>query len=809
MSSLLQDIRFGIRMLFKNTYVTIFAILALSIGIGANTALFSLVYGVLFSPLPFNEPENLLWIQTHWKATGGQGSCSGPDFNDWKEHNTSFENLCAINPGTKYSLTGVDTPIGLEGFRCTVNFLETLKETPLLGRGFRPEDAQEGNHRVVILSHRIWSNVFDADPDIIDKIITIDEEPYTVIGVMRPIMGFIEEMAQIYTPITEESLLNGRGSHYLGVMGRLKPGITIENAQAELNVIAAQLEQQYIESNKNKGVIVHPLHETLVEEIRPVFLILYGAVGFLLLIACVNVANLLLAKSNSRSREIAIRCALGAGRIRIFRQVLTESVILSLVSGALGLLLGFWSLNGLQLISPRLLNTAGGSSIPGMDEIRLDLTVLLFTIGISMITGLLFGIFPAWHASKSKINEALKEGGRGTSSGASHHRILNVLVVSQVALALILLVGSGLLINSFYRLHNTNPGFESKNLLAIHMERTRSGSKGDDNNVVAFFNDMIDRYKAIPGVQTAAAINIHPLTPHNSNNGFTVENRPMEPGEYYSAENRVITPDYFQTIKIPLIQGRYFDVQDNDDSKKVIIVNQEFTKRIFPNEDALGKRIHLNGNLVEIVGIVGNIKFRSLSAENYKPFMYRPIEQVPRREMTFVIRTENDPNQLANVARQEIWNIDPNQPILWIKTMDRIVGDSISIERFSMILLTVIAVIALLLAVIGIYGVMLYSVNERTNEIGVRMALGAQVSDILTLIVCKGITLTIFGVIIGLAGSIYLMKFLSSMLYEISSVDITTFAATSLLLILVAFLACFIPARKAAQVDPMITLRCE
>ncbi|MEW6234484.1 MAG: ABC transporter permease [Candidatus Omnitrophota bacterium] len=807
MTSLIQDIRFGFRMLLKNPNVSIFAALALAIGIGANTALFSLIYSVLLSPLPFPQPEEIMWVQTTWRG-GGQGNSSGPDYLDWVEQNTVFQELCAMQTDCKFSLTGMGEPKALLGIRATTNFFDAIGGTPALGRGFLPEESEGGKERVAVLSDRLWKNLFASDPNIVGKKIALGEEPWTVIGVAPPMMGFIEEMAQLFVPFKKEDLNRNRGSHSLGILGRLKEGASLDQAQAEMSLIANRLEEKYVDSNKNKGVIVQPLKEMLVREIKTAFLILYGAVGFLLLIACVNVANLLLAKAGSRSKEIAIRTALGAGRWRIFRQALTESVVLSLFGGCLGLMFALWGLDALRFIAPRGVET-GGVGIPGFDEIGIDPAIMGFTLVLSLMTGLLFGVVPAWQISKSKINEILKEGGRGSSSGSSRHRILGGLVIAEIALALILLMGAGLLIASFYNLQNATLGFDPNHVLAAQIERPSTPMNQDWRSRARFFNRIVERIAALPGVESAAAINMHPLTPYNSNNSFIIEGRPRPVGEFITAEYRTITPDYFKTMNIPLIKGRFFTDDDKENNKIVTIVNEEFVRRFLPKEEPIGMRIEQGGQLKEIVGVVGDVKLRSLNDEVFTPFTYIPVNQDSWLMMTLVARVKGEPLALASALRREIWDADPNQPILWIRTMNQIVGASVSVQRFCMILLSAMAGVALLLAIIGIYGVMAFSVQERTHEIGIRMALGAQVPDILKMIVKKGFFLTCVGLTIGLAGGFAATRLMRGMLYRIDAADPLTYIFAAIVLLLVAMLACYIPARKAAKTDPMVTLRCE
>ncbi len=806
MSSLTQDIRFGFRMLWKYPSVTIFAVLALAIGIGANTALFSLIYNVLLSPLPFAEPEEIMWIQSRW-SSGDRGTCSGPDYLDWVEQNTVFENLAAMNMDCHFSLTGLGEPKALVGVEVSTNFFTATLDKMTLGRSFLPEESQSGN-RVIVLSHKLWQNLFDSDKDIINQKIIINEEPHTVVGVAPPMMGFIEEMAQVYTTLRIDKLQQNRSSHFYGIIGRLNDGVSLQQALAEMNMIASRLSELYPDSNTNKGIAIRPLQEMLVEEVRTAFLVLYGAVGFLLLIACVNVANLLLAKASSRNKEIAIRSALGAGRFRIFRQVITESVILSIMGGCLGLMFALWGLDALRYLAPHGIET-GSTGIPGFDEIGIDSTILIFTLILSMISGLLFGAVPAWQISKTKINETLKDSGRGTSFGSSRHRLLNGLVVSEVALALIILMGAGLLIKSFYNLQQIKPGFDANHVLAAHMELPDSERNQDSKVRVSFYNKLINNVSTLPGVKSVAAINVHPLTPSNSNNGFHFEGKPLPPGQGTSAEYRSISNEYFPTMGIPLIKGRYFNQSDTAESKPVVIVNQEFVDRFTPNEEPLGRRIRLNGELQEIIGVVGNVKLRALNAIGFNPFMYKNMNQDSRRMMTLMVKTKGDPMALAPALRREIWDVDPNQPILWIQSMNNVVNASISVQRFCMILLSVMAVVAFLLAIIGIYSVMSFAVQERTHEIGIRMTLGAQVHNIIFLIVRKGFILTIIGLIIGLFGSYAVTRLMAGMLYQMTATDPLTFIIVPLILLGIALLACYLPAWRAAKTDPMIILRSE
>lgn len=804
MKTIWQDIRYGARMLTKRPGFTLTAAVVLALGIGANTALFSIVHSVLLSPLPFSDPERLVLVQTLWKSSGGTGSVSGPDYIDWADRNQVMDGLCAFD-GCQLNLTGSGEPLALRALRTTVNFFDVLKSGMALGRGFRQDETQSGNHYVAVLSHNLWRDRFDSDPDIVGKTITLDDAPYTVIGVAGPMMGFIEEMVRVYIPLQRDHLIKGhRGSHYLNALGRLKPDVSIVQAQAQMDHVAEQVAKENPNSNVNKGVRIEPLHEMLVNSVRTAFLVLYGAVTVLLLVACVNVSNLLVAKASARSREIAIRQALGAGRIRLIRQLLTESVLLGIFGGILGLILAFWSLNMLQLIAPRI-QDIGGSVLPGFEEIRVNLSVLGFTMGLSLIAGLFFGLVPAWQGTRHGLSNTLKETGQSVSHGRTRHRTLGTLVVAQIALAMILLTGAGLLIKSFVKLQNSNPGFNANRLLAIHVVRPDTAENRNLRNRVEFFNRVIEKLAALQGVETAGAIDMHPMTASNSNSSFRIIGKDVSP----SAEQRIVSCDYFRCLGIPLMQGRTFEPQDNNQSQSVVVVSQELVKRYLADRDPIGQVIHFWGRERTIVGVVGDVKIRTLKSDDYSSFVYMPLSQEGRRTMTFFIRTTGDPIQWASGARKVIWDVDPSQPILYLETMDKLVMNSISVERFCAILLMVMAGVALIMALVGLYGVMAFAVTERRSEIGIRMALGADDKNILGLMIKKAFILTIIGLVIGLVGALILCRCAVSMLYGISIYDPATFILVPVLLLGVAMLACYFPARKAAHLNPVDTLRYE
>jgi putative ABC transport system permease protein len=805
MNTTWQDIRYGARMLVKRPGFTLTAVIVLALGIGANTALFSVVHNVLFSPLPFKNAERLVLVQTLWRSSGGKGSVSGPDYIDWAERNQVLEGLCAFDI-CRLSLTGAGEPLALQGFRTTANFFDVLRPNKMaLGRSFSPDESQAGNHYVTVLSHNLWRDRFDSDPNIVGKTITLDGAPYTVVGVAGPMMGFIEDMVRIYVPLQREVLIKGnRGSHYLNVLGRVKPDISIAQAQAQMDQVALQVERENPNTNVNKGIIIDPLHEMLIDSVHTAFLVLYGAVTVLLLVACVNVSNLLVAKASARNREIAIRQALGAGRIRLIRQLLTESVLLGIFGGVLGLVLAFWSLDMLQLIAPKIQQTGGGG-IPGFEEIRVNLPVLGFTIGLSLIAGLLFGMVPAWQGSRHGLSNTLKETGQSVSRGRTRHRTLGTLVIAQIALAMILLTGAGLLIKSFVKLQGSHPGFNADRLLALHVVRPDNMENRDQRNRVDYFNRVIERLAVLQGVEAAGAIDLHPMNPSNSNSTFSIVGKEGWP----SAENRRVSCDYFRCLGIPLLQGRTFTSYDNDQNQRVVIVNKELVRRYLPDRDPIGQVINFWGSERTIVGVVGDVKIRTLRSDEYSAFVYMPIAQECGHNMTFFIRTIGDPLKWAGAARRVIWQVDSSQPILYVETMDQLVLNSISVERFCAILLTVMAGVALIMALVGLYGVMVFAVTERRNEIGIRMALGAQDKDILFLVIKKALVLTIIGLVIGLACALAVCGLMTSLLYSISVYDPATFVLIPVLLFTVAMLACFFPARKAAQLDPVETLRYE
>ena len=818
METLFQDLRYAIRMLLKKPGFTAVAVLALALGIGANSAIFSVVNGVVLRALPYKNPESLMmvWSRRISPEAGpgtGEMPVSAADFIEWRNQNQGFTQIAAFHT-QPFNITGTGEPEFLGGVRSSADLFSLLGVQAQLGRTFLPEEDQPAAGNVVILSHGLWERRFGSDPQIIGQKLTLNDEPYTVVGVMPAGFQFprkgempagyqFPRRAELYTPLAwTPAQASNRGRHFLAVVARLKPEATIAQAQADMSAIAGRLKEQYPQSNTNKDVLIIPLHQQVVGQVRTALLVLLGAVGFVLLIACANVANLLLARAASRQREIAIRTALGASRARIVRQLLTESVLLALTGGTLGLLLSMWGIDLLMAISP--------ANLPRVDSISVDARVFGFTLAVTLLTGIVFGLVPAIQASKPDVNEALKEGGRASTT--SHNRFRGALVVSEVALSLVLLIGAGLMIRSFLHLLNESPGLNPENVLTLDVGLPRTKYTGPQQ--VAFFQQVIERLKALPSVKSAGAVYPLPLSGAEEGTGFGIEGRPpAAPGETFNAGPRWVSPDYFNVMRIALLKGREITERDGTDGTRVVVINESMAARYFSDEDPIGKRIsfdQVNGasNWREIVGVVRDVKHSALDS-NPKPEMYIPFTQFPTFFMTLVVRTSGDPLNLVAAARAEVLAVNQNQPISNVHTMEELVSNSVAQRRFNMLLLSIFAGVALLLAAVGIYGVMSYSVAQRTHEMGVRMALGARTSHVLVLVVKQGMTLALAGVGIGLAAAFALTRILASLLYGVSATDPLTFSMIALLLASVAFVACYLPARRATKVDPMTALRYE
>ena len=814
MENLIQDIRYGLRMLLKSPGVSIVATIALALGIGANTAIFSVVNAVLLRPLPFPDSDRLMSVwETDYQRGQTRGSSSYLNFVDWRDQNHVFEHMSSFHD-SDFIMTGRGEPARLQGAVVNANLFTLLGVAPVLGRGFLPdEDKPNENGRVVVLGQSLFQKRFNSDASIVNQPVTLDGKSYTVIGVMPGSFEFPiqNEPVDLWTTVAvdasgESPITNQRGAHYMQVIARLKPNVTKEQAQAEMTTIAARLEKQYPDTNSRKGIMVEPTLNGLVGDVRPALLILLGAVGCVLLIACANVANLLLARAMVRHKEMAIRSALGASRSRVLRQLLTESVLLALAGGSLGLVLAVWWSD--------VLIALGKSDIPRAMQVGLDWRVLGFTLALSLLTGIVFGLVPALHSSKPQLTESLKEGGRGSSEGARRNRVRNTLVVTELAIAVVLLVGAGLLIQSLWRLRQVSPGFNAQNVLTFSLAVPEV--KYPTEKQSQFFSDLTTRISSLPGVQSSSCILPLPLSGDRFSLSFEQEGKPIAKGDQPSADFFNIGIGYFRAMGIPLLKGRDFDDRDRHKSTQVIIVSDTFARRFFPDEDPIGKHIkpgistfdNEKPSMREIVGVVGDVRNRSLSTEP-RPAFYVPQTQTPFSQMTVVVRTIGDPHSLMTAINKEVASSDPDLPVFSVKTLEEYMSASVAAPRFNTTLLTLFASVALILTIVGLYGVMSYSVAQRTNEIGIRMALGAQTRDVLRLIVGQGFKLVLIGLAIGLVGALALSRLLASLLFGVGAKDPLTFAAVAVVLGTIGVLACYLPARRAARVDPLVALRYE
>src|SRR5438105_4032437 len=809
MNTLFQDLRYGLRMLAKAPGFTAIAILTLALGIGANTAIFSLVNGVLLRPLPFPDAERLIYIEGKNPAAAGitESNISFLDFTDWSQQTDLFTSTAAYWTGTaNFGADGAE-PERVPRAGVTTGFFSVLGVQPVLGRTFVAEDDKGWPQSVAIISHGLWTRRFGSDAAIVGKQVQMSSRSLTIIGVMPP--GFeYPEQTQVWVTTAVNLSDEPRDNRVWSAIARLNTGVDLKQAQTRLSAINAQLARQFPETNKGWDVFVSTLHERLVREVKPSLLALLGAGGFVLLIACANVANLLLARSAARQKEIAIRAAMGASRTRVLRQMLTESILLSGIGGVAGLVLSIWLTDVLMSMLPE--------GAPRLEQVGIDYRVLTFALGVSALTGLLFGIVPALQASKLDVTSALKEGGR---SGEGHRRTSarSLLLIGEVALSLMLLVGAGLLIKSFLRLQEVRPGFNAHNVLIANLALPYP--KYQYEQFEEFFRQLKERLEAAPGVQAAGgSINL-PLNAsgYAIGRGFIPEGRPLMVDENRDAMFSSITGDYFRALQIPLLSGRTFELRDNADAPKVVIINETIAKRHFGSPTAaIGKRLSIwsafRGRrrdekfMREIVGVVGDAKTGSLTGEGGAQIYVPHAQDSQWNFMGLVIRTAGDPAAFATTLRREVQALDKDQPIYNVRTMDDVVMNSLGTRRVSMQLFAVFGIAALLLAAIGIYGVMAYTVTQRTQEIGIRMALGAQRSDVLGLVVRQGMTLAAIGVVAGLAGAFALTRLLAHLLFGVAATDPLTFVAIPLLLLVVALVACYVPARRAARLDPKIAL---
>src|SRR5438270_2947791 len=761
LSDIGQDLRYGLRMLVKNPGFTTVAIIALALGIGANSAIFSVVNTVLLRPLPYKNPERLAMV---WEDNSKQGfprdTPSPANFMDWRDQNHVFESMVALVE-ISFNLTGAGDPERIDGQRVAASLFSLLGVEPQLGRGFRTEEDQPGGNHVVIISHGLWQRRFGSDPGIIGKPINLNGESFTVVAVMPRTFQFPTRRDQLWVPIAFNAKEAGeRGNHYLEVIARMKPSVTLAQAQAEMTTIATRLQQRYPETNTSVGAVVTPLHEHVVGNIKPALLVLLGAVAFVLLIACANVANLLLARAAVRQKEIALRLALGAGRARLIRQFLTESVLLAALGGGVGLLLAVVGLNLLKRFIPPNISQA--------QAITIDAKVLIFTVLVSILTGLIFGLAPATQAANFNLNDTLKESGRDSVAGSRGNRIRGLLVISEVAVPFILLIGAGLLINSFLHLRNVDPGFRAERALTMKVVLPETRYADKDQRAVCYLY-LIRRVETLQGVSSAAVATNLPLTESGNSVGISIQGRAdPAPDRIPIVITRVIGPRYFETMGIPLLKGRAFEEGDKADSPAVVVISETTAHRYWPGEDALGKQIKIGTansprSWLRVIGVVKDVRQFELVVEP-KPQMYLPFTQADFFEpRALVVKTNLEPLSLAATVRKTVWEIDKDQPVSDIASMESIVSESVARQRFSMLLLGIFATLALVLAAVGIYGVMSYSVAQRTREIGIRMAVGAQRSDVLKLTIGQGLRLVLTGVGIGLAAAFVLTRVMSSL----------------------------------------------
>jgi len=805
METLLKDVRYGIRSLLKQPAFTAIAVITLALGIAGNTVIFSAVNSLLVKPLAFPELDRMVAI---WEARLSQGvernEVTMADYLDWRKQNQTFEQM-GLYRWWSANLTGVEPPERIQGFLVSTNFLDVTGVKPFIGRAFSAEEDQPGKDAVVILNYGLWQRRFGGDANIVNKTVSLNGVKRTIIGVLPKEFNYPSGMDVMAPLALTPELASNRDNHTYYVLGRLKQNVSLPLAQTDLSTIAARLEKDYPQANTGHGVVVYPIVEDTVRFYARALWVLMGAVGLVLLIACANVANLTLARSSTRQREIALRLALGASRSRIIRQLLTESVMVALIGGALGVLIAYWGIDAMRAANPG----EAAKFAPGWEHLGINFPVLVFTLGVSVLSGALFGLAPAWQASKPDLNDALKEGGRTTSSS---HRLRNALVVCEVALALMLLVSAGLLLRSFLSLLNTDPGFNSTNLLTMKLVLPAAKYK-DDQARAAFYSELLNRIRVLPGVESVAAVNYLPLGGSNSSDIFLIEGLPEPPpGQEFIGRYRVCTPDYFQTMGIPILKGRAFTEQDKVDAPRVVIVNETLAQRYWPNQDPINKRMRFTGPLeknpwIQVVGVVKDVK-HALSLPMSSDY-YLPQNQDTWSSMVLVAKTKTEPMSMAAPIRQQVWAIDKDEPVFDVRTMQQVRALSVALYSFSSVTLTIFAAVALILSAVGIYGVMAYVVTQRTHEIGIRMALGARSRDVLRLVVRHGMTLALIGVGVGLGGAWALTRFMSSLLVGVSPTDAVTLSAVSLCLISIALIACYLPARRATKVDPLVALRYE
>ena len=797
-----QDIRYGIRTLLKNYSFTVIVLAVLALGIGANTAIFSVTNAVLLRSLPYGDEDRIMMVWENDTKEGNPKNAVAPgNFVDFKEQNQVFDNLAVYTQPSGVNLTGTDEPERVEAAGISANLFTVLGVKPALGRTLLPEDDKPTTTPVAIITNGLWQRRFGADSGIINRKLMLDGNNYTVVGVLPPDFQ-LPERVQAFIPLPMVgNRATSRTQHFLRVLGHLKPGVSVEQARQNLEDISRRLQQQFPQTNAGRGATVIPIKEQFVGDVRYALLVLFAAVGCVLLIACTNVANLLLTRGNGRQREVAVRAALGASRGRIIQQLLIENSLLALLGGALGLLIASGIIN--------LFITFVRTVFPRGAEVGISPMVLIFTLVISVLTGLFFGLLPALQLSKPDLNAVLKEGGRGSTDGSRVHRIGKALVVAEIAISLLVLVCAGLIIKSFLRLQRVDPGFNAENVLTMQISLPNSTYRQEEN-IAGFYRQLHERIQGLPGVRASSLISRLPLAGDRATTSITVEGRPVQDGELPEAHYRVIGSDYFRLMSIPMLNGREFTEQDSDRAQAVVIINESMAKSIWPREDPVGKRVRLGSDpafpFASVVGVVRDALNFGLDADaRYE--VYVPYLQNPPLRARLVVRTASDPLSLVNSIKGQIGLLDKNLPVSEITTMEKLLADSIAQKRFSMMLLSLFACLALALAAMGIYGVISYSVTQRTHEIGIRMALGANRWDILNLIVRQGAKLALIGVGIGLVAALFLTRGLVSLLYGVSATDPIVFVGLAILLAGIALLACFIPAWRATKINSMTALR--
>ncbi len=810
MDTFFRDIRYSVRMLIKNPTVTAVAVLSLALGIGANTAVFSVINAVLLKSLPYKDPESLVlvWGDGNEDQLKGRNQLSATDVADFRSQTSTLEEITTYT-GWYPIMSGEIEAERVPAIQVGDGFFKVMRGTPMLGRVFTAEEQEDGKDFVIVLGHGVWQRRFNSDPNIVGKSVLLNSRPYIVVGVMGPDFqslpaSLVSPQGQFYRPIAEPYGEEYRSERHVRAIARLKPGVTVDQARADISVIAQRLEQEHPTTNRNRGATVVSITEDTVGGMKRTLWLVFGAVVFVLLVACANVANLLLARATARYKEISIRAAIGAGRARLIRQLLTESLLLSLIGGALGLMFAMWG--------TKVIGTVASRVNPAFANIKIDTLTLVFTLLASVLTGVIFGLAPALQFSKPNLAEALKDG-RNSGASASRNRLRSTLVIAEVALTLVLLVCAGLLIRTVLRLRNVDKGFNTHNVLTMNIGLP-SVKYPKAENGIAFFKQATERISGLPGVKAAGITSVLPLSSNFDGRGLAVEDYPKPPGEEISVDLYIVTPGYLQAMEIPVLHGRVITDHDIKDSALVALINRSMAEQLWPNQDPIGRRIKFPGSEKNpqpwrtIVGVVSDVAQYSLDKKPPMQ-MYVPHGQFPTTLVNIVIKTDNDPSAIFAAVRREILAIDKDQAVFNVITLDQLQGDSISLRRFFMLLLITFAVLTLTLAAVGIYGVMSYVVTQRTQEIGIRMALGARTPDVFALVIKGGIGLSVAGVAIGLVTAFAITRLMESVLFGVTPTDALTFVVGSFGLVAVAALACYIPARRATKVDPLVALRYE